>query len=93
MSKIGLGNNINQPTKQCFSCKYWKAATKLSLLEITEPGYCSAGFCKKIQSQRIKSLSWCLGIDIGNITGVYWESIDIKNGDYGIDSSNITIVY
>lgn len=55
MSKIDLGNNINQPTKQCFSCKYWKAATKLSLLEITEPGYCSAGFCKKIQSQRIKS--------------------------------------
>ena len=48
MSKIGLGNNINQPTKQCFSCKYWKAATKLSLLEITEPGYCSAGFCKKM---------------------------------------------
>ena len=40
-----------------------------------------------------QSLSWCLGIDIGNITGVYWESIDIKNGDYGIDSSNITIVY
>ena len=39
MSKIGLGNNINQPTKQCFSCKYWKAATKLSLLEITEPGF------------------------------------------------------
>ena len=36
MSKIGLGNNINQPTKQRFSCKYWKAATKLSLLELNQ---------------------------------------------------------
>ena len=52
MSKIGSKYNINQPTKQCFSCKYWKAASKTNFfLEITEPGYCSAGFCKK-RSQR-----------------------------------------
>ncbi len=49
MSRIGLRYNINQPMKQCFNCKHWKAATKISpfLFEFAEPGHCTAGYCKK----------------------------------------------
>ena len=49
MSRIGLRYNIIQPMRQCFNCKHWKAATKISpfLFEFAESGHCTAGYCKK----------------------------------------------
>lgn len=45
MSHIGCGNNITQPTGQCFGCKYWKPARKTLFLSTS--GHCTLSYCKK----------------------------------------------
>ena len=45
MSHIGCGNNITQPTGQCFGCKYWKPARKTLFLSTS--GHCTLSYWKK----------------------------------------------
>ena len=45
MSHIGSKNNITQPSRQCFGCKYWEPAQKALFLGVS--GHCSAKYCKK----------------------------------------------
>jgi len=55
MSHIGCGNNITQPTGQCFGCKYWKPARKTLFLSTS--GHCTLSYCKKnsIYNRRLRN--------------------------------------
>lgn len=45
MSHMGSGNNLMQPSGQCFGCKYWEQAHKALFLGIS--GHCTLSYCKK----------------------------------------------
>ena len=47
MSRVGLGNNMTQPNKQCLNCKEWQPATKRDFFGFATVGKCKAGYCKK----------------------------------------------
>lgn len=52
MSRVGIGNNIFQPNKQCLSCKRWKPAQASSIFCVGIPGRCSLGYCEKNRKQK-----------------------------------------
>lgn len=47
MSRIGSGDNVNNPDKKCIGCKYWQNAGTRDKWYVRLAGKCTAGYCKK----------------------------------------------
>lgn len=45
MSHMGSGNNLMQPSGQCFGCKYWAQAHRDMFIGVS--GHCTLSYCKK----------------------------------------------